>query len=576
MHLKAWIFSFFPVLFFGICLPAYSTLYAVILKTAGTDAQLPYMQARTLLTQNWYQLTLKPLEESSLPSSESLQQALNEELPKVSLTKQQAPNGSYFYTGTDSTNNNFYIGWLVQHPARYTADLTVVTTLYSQLLSSRPVIELNAPPPELTSYPTPIPEVTLLKASHPDNHETKEYSLTYLEIFNSCRYLLTPAIPEGTPVNQLLHRLETLRITPQFQPQTMSRTMKSRRHNQPSLIAAVPPPHSLQLDQHHEPRDDSHVLNGEANHLSTQELLSSGIPQRPDLIPWKTITTFRNGDFGKVQLLQSPHNRKLVIKRIKSDRENYKYLSRETSFLHQMSHKFIIQLQGIAVRTTRNGGKELWVALDYFPEGDMSDLLKNNPSLFTDQNIKAIIRGISSAIEYLHNRDIAHRDLKPDNILLASDKGTFTLIKLADFGLATYAGPGSCNSLPCGSPNYVAPEVLTTSPPYRTVKKSDIWGIGLILFVSYVKNTPYPRRLESPRALINWRTRYPEQEAGSPSSIGMFQGSSPSPPSEAGDMVTQCCALTPEHRPDAKTILIHPFLQEPVKAVRKVHPSTKM
>ncbi len=103
-----------------------------------------------------------------------------------------------------------------------------------------------------------------------------------------------------------------------------------------------------------------------------------------------------------------------------------------------------------------------------------------------------------SGVSFMHSKGIAHRDLKPENILL-SDSGN---LKIADFGMATmfeYKGAKKQSSTMCGSPPYIAPEVLTCA---RTDKRStqaakysadlvDIWSCGVILFVLLVGNTPW-------------------------------------------------------------------------------------
>ena len=63
------------------------------------------------------------------------------------------------------------------------------------------------------------------------------------------------------------------------------------------------------------------------------------------------------------------------------------------------------------------------------------------------------------ALSYLHGNGIVHRDLKPENILMTSLTEDDQFI-LADFGLATFAGPEAVLQLRCGSPGYVAPEIL--------------------------------------------------------------------------------------------------------------------
>eukprot|EP00350_Pseudokeronopsis_sp_OXSARD2_P000097 CAMPEP_0170553308 /NCGR_PEP_ID=MMETSP0211-20121228/11125_1 /TAXON_ID=311385 /ORGANISM="Pseudokeronopsis sp., Strain OXSARD2" /LENGTH=131 /DNA_ID=CAMNT_0010861541 /DNA_START=264 /DNA_END=659 /DNA_ORIENTATION=+ len=83
---------------------------------------------------------------------------------------------------------------------------------------------------------------------------------------------------------------------------------------------------------------------------------------------------------------------------------------------------------------------------------------------------------ILEALNYAHRNGVAHRDLKPENILLDSDNK----IKLADFGLSSFIIDGVGLSTSCGSPNYLAPEVVS-SQPYDGCM-ADMWSAGVILY----------------------------------------------------------------------------------------------
>lgn len=103
-----------------------------------------------------------------------------------------------------------------------------------------------------------------------------------------------------------------------------------------------------------------------------------------------------------------------------------------------------------------------------------------------------------SAVSYMHSKGVAHRDLKPENILLSAQGD----LKLADFGLAALFNRGGkvrlCNTV-CGSPPYIAPEIISGRRSKRPdivdigyeANISDIWSCGVVLFVLLVGNTPW-------------------------------------------------------------------------------------
>lgn len=98
-------------------------------------------------------------------------------------------------------------------------------------------------------------------------------------------------------------------------------------------------------------------------------------------------------------------------------------------------------------------------------------------------------------IQYLHGKNVVHRDLKLENLLLASKDDMYT-IKIADFGLAKRAMNGAMETV-CGTPQYVAPEIIKPVPGVVYGPECDIWSAGVVLFTIlagyppfYNENTP--------------------------------------------------------------------------------------
>jgi serine/threonine-protein kinase Chk2 len=94
-----------------------------------------------------------------------------------------------------------------------------------------------------------------------------------------------------------------------------------------------------------------------------------------------------------------------------------------------------------------------------------------------------------------HERNIVHRDIKPENILLADDNLS---VKLADFGLAKIIGDESFTTTLCGTPSYVAPEILQPTSRRRYTKAVDVWSLGVVLYICLCGFPPFSDELYTP------------------------------------------------------------------------------
>jgi len=138
-----------------------------------------------------------------------------------------------------------------------------------------------------------------------------------------------------------------------------------------------------------------------------------------------------------------------------------------------------------------------WIAMEYAEGGDLFDKIEADVGV-TEDIAQLYFLQLISGVSFIHSKGVAHRDLKPENILM-SESGN---LKLADFGMATmfeYKGQKKLSGTMCGSPPYIAPEVLACGRGDRrsgeitkyTPELVDIWSCGVILFVLLVGNTPW-------------------------------------------------------------------------------------
>ncbi|TNN04003.1 hypothetical protein fugu_001032 [Takifugu bimaculatus] len=134
----------------------------------------------------------------------------------------------------------------------------------------------------------------------------------------------------------------------------------------------------------------------------------------------------------------------------------------------------------------------IFLVFDLMRRGELFDYLTEKVTL-SEKETRSIMRALLEAVQYLHSLNIVHRDLKPENILL-DDQGH---IKLSDFGFSVQLQPGEKLKELCGTPGYLAPEILKCSmddmhPGYG--KEVDLWACGVILFTLLAGSPPFWHR----------------------------------------------------------------------------------
>ena len=144
----------------------------------------------------------------------------------------------------------------------------------------------------------------------------------------------------------------------------------------------------------------------------------------------------------------------------------------EIDVLRMLDHPNVIGLT-----ETYETSKYIHLLLPYLAGGELFEKIKAK-SLYPESDARLVMRNFMSALQYLHSKNIVHRDLKPENLLLSSAKNNSDL-KIADFGLATVF-KGEKLTLRCGSPGYVAPEVLQDKG-YDC--SSDMFSAGVIFYI---------------------------------------------------------------------------------------------
>ncbi|XP_044741625.1 calcium/calmodulin-dependent protein kinase type 1 isoform X3 [Chrysoperla carnea] len=160
-----------------------------------------------------------------------------------------------------------------------------------------------------------------------------------------------------------------------------------------------------------------------------------------------------------------------VLRRFNFNETNHKILSR-------LKHPNIVQL----LETFEDKSK-VYLVMELVTGGELFDRIVEKGS-YTEKDASHLIRQVLEAVDYMHEQGVVHRDLKPENLLYYSPDED-SKIMISDFGLSKMEDSGIMATA-CGTPGYVAPEVLAQKPYGKAV---DVWSIGVI---SYILLCGYP------------------------------------------------------------------------------------
>jgi len=159
-----------------------------------------------------------------------------------------------------------------------------------------------------------------------------------------------------------------------------------------------------------------------------------------------------------------------IIEKNQSE-EELALLQREIDIMQTLDHKNIIALDDVY-----NEKDTIYLVMELVQGGELFDQIVSRGT-YSEADAAHIVRQILEAVEYMHENGIAHRDLKPENLLCSGDENN--TIKVTDFGLSKNFSSASLKTS-CGTPDYVAPEVLRGQAYDNSV---DIWSIGVITYI---------------------------------------------------------------------------------------------
>lgn len=139
----------------------------------------------------------------------------------------------------------------------------------------------------------------------------------------------------------------------------------------------------------------------------------------------------------------------------------------------------------VTLTDTYEDSDNVYLVMELVNGGELFDRIVAKGS-YTERDASKVIKQILQAIDYLHDKNIVHRDLKPENLLYESQSED-SIIKISDFGLSKVLDSGMMMTA-CGTPGYVAPEVIAQKP---YAKEVDLWSIGVISYILLCGYQPF-------------------------------------------------------------------------------------
>ncbi|KAL7371146.1 hypothetical protein ABVT39_020481 [Epinephelus coioides] len=156
-------------------------------------------------------------------------------------------------------------------------------------------------------------------------------------------------------------------------------------------------------------------------------------------------------------------------------------IENEIAVLRKIKHENIVALEDIY-----ESPDHLYLIMQLVSGGELFDRIVEK-GFYTEKDASTLIRQVLDAVNYLHKMGIVHRDLKPENLLYFNPQDE-SKIMISDFGLSKMEGSGDVMSTACGTPGYVAPEVLAQKPYSKAV---DCWSIGVIAYILLCGYPPF-------------------------------------------------------------------------------------
>ncbi|KAM9855681.1 calcium/calmodulin-dependent protein kinase IGb [Aulostomus maculatus] len=194
-----------------------------------------------------------------------------------------------------------------------------------------------------------------------------------------------------------------------------------------------------------------------------------------------------SGAFSEVYMVKEKKTGKtFAMKCVKKKQKRDLNLENEIAVLRRIKHENVVGMEDFYESRTH-----YYLVMQLVSGGELFDRILDR-GVYSEKDASNVIQQVLQAVSYLHQSSIVHRDLKPENILYYSQDEN-SKIMISDFGLSKMVDSGIMSTA-CGTPGYVAPEVLAQKPYSKAV---DCWSIGVITYILLCGYPPFYEESES-------------------------------------------------------------------------------
>ena len=283
------------------------------------------------------------------------------------------------------------------------------------------------------------------------------------------------------------------------------------------------------------------ILNNvKTRFFSIPESVLKCLEPEPKISDFEIKKKLEAGSFGQVFLVthkvtKANYAIKVIDKRNQTNIEQKTYFHREMEIMYKIHHPNVVKLFG-----NFEDDNYCYLIMEYISKGNIYHLIpKDRRKRLSTQVVASLMKDVISAVYFLHNMNppIIHRDIKPENVLLAEGN----IAKLTDFGWSNYIQGEEKRNTVCGSPIYLAPEIINET---GHDEKVDIWCIGVLLFelstgtVPFAGNDIDTLKMNINAVKINW-----------PRDINL----------EAKNLISKILKYDPSSRISLREMLMHPY-----------------